>query len=98
MASKPQLKTCPKGHEFFKSSDCPVCPICEKEKKPEDVYLAKIGAPARRAIERAGITQLKQFSKYTEKELLDMHGFGPKAIMILKPFLEENGLDFRKEN
>lgn len=27
-------KTCPKGHTFLKSSDCPTCPTCEAAKKP----------------------------------------------------------------
>jgi hypothetical protein len=31
MASVKQLKICSKGHRFYKSSDCPTCPVCEKE-------------------------------------------------------------------
>jgi len=43
------LKTCPKGHKFYKSSDCPACPICEEERKPKVGFLALNAAPARRA-------------------------------------------------
>jgi hypothetical protein len=34
MEAKTNLKTCNKGHRFYKSSDCPVCLICEEERKP----------------------------------------------------------------
>lgn len=54
--------------------------------------LPKIGAPATRALASIGITTLEQVSKKTEEELLKLHGFGPKAIRILK----ENGMTFAK--
>jgi len=94
MATKPRLKICPNGHEFYKSSDCPVCPICEKNKINNDDHFAKIGAPAKRAFDAVGITQLKHLTKYSERELLALHGVGPWAIRILRPLMEENGLDF----
>jgi len=34
--NKPTLKTCKNGHKFYKSSDCPICPISEEERKPKD--------------------------------------------------------------
>lgn len=77
-------RTCPKGHQYFKSSDCPVCPICESARKPKDNFMALLSAPARRALENAGISTLAQLAQYSEKELLALHGFGPSAIKKLK--------------
>ncbi|GGB03523.1 hypothetical protein ERX37_01250 [Macrococcus hajekii] len=57
----------------------------------------KIGKPATRALQNHGIESLEQVSKLTEKELLKMHGVGPKAIRILKENLEEVGLKLTGE-
>src|SRR5690242_15715553 len=46
--------------------------------------LPKIGAPATRALQSTGITRLKQLTKVTEAELLQLHGMGPKAVRILR--------------
>jgi hypothetical protein len=68
-SSKKTLRTCPKGHRYYKSSDCPTCLICEEERKPKDGFLAFVAAPARRALENNGITTLKQLSKFSEEEV-----------------------------
>jgi predicted RecB family nuclease len=88
------LKTCKKGHQFYKSSDCPTCPICEKERKPKDSFLSFISAPARRALERENITSLEDLAKWTEKEILMLHGMGPSTIPKLKKALKDNHLTF----
>lgn len=44
------LRTCKNGHRYYKSSDCPVCPVCEEEKRPEEGFLSLVSAPARRAL------------------------------------------------
>lgn len=88
-------KVCRKGHSFYKSSSCPVCPKCEKEKVAKG-FLSLISAPARRALENNGIKTLKRLSKISEKELLSLHGLGPSAIPILKKALEEKGLSLKK--
>jgi len=51
-----------------------------------------IGRPAHAALTNLGITTLWQLTTYTEKELLAIHGVGPKAIRILKEQLEKNDL------
>lgn len=94
-SSKKTLKTCSEGHKFFKSSTCPVCPICEKQKQANG-FLALLSAPARRALESQGISTLKQLSKFSENELLELHGIGPSAIPILKTALKEKDLQFKK--
>ena len=96
MPSKPTLRTCPNGHKYHKSSDCPVCPICEKEHKPDAGFIDRLGAPARRALESAGIKTLEQLSACSEKELLALHGFGPGSLPKLREALKEKGLAFKK--
>jgi len=94
--SSKNLRICSKGHQYYKSSDCPVCPVCEKERKPAAGFLTKVGAPARRALEQKGINSLLDLSKYKEEELLRLHGMGPSSIPKLREALKEQGLSFRK--
>ena len=89
METKKMLKTCKKGHQFYKSSDCPTCPICEEERKPKDNFLSLLVAPARLAVENNGIMTLEQLSKYTEKEILGLHGVGKTPIPKLQKLLSE---------
>ena len=93
--SKGSLRVCSNGHEYNKSSDCPVCPTCEQERKPTDGFLAKLSAPARRALEHHGITTLQQLATYSEKEILKLHGIGPASLPVLRASLEESGLSFK---
>lgn len=95
MEQKKNLKKCPQGHQYYKSSDCPTCPICEAERKPKVGFFSLISAPARRALESKDISNLKQLSQYTEKEISALHGMGPKAITLLKTALKENNLHFK---
>jgi uncharacterized protein YdhG (YjbR/CyaY superfamily) len=55
----------------------------------------KIGAPATRALEAAGYTNLKQLTKVMESELSQLHGMGPKALGILREALKAEGLSFK---
>ncbi|MBS4201722.1 RNA polymerase alpha subunit C-terminal domain-containing protein [Bacillus sp. FJAT-49732] len=89
------LRTCHKGHKYYKSTDCPTCPICEQERKPSNGFLSILAAPARRALENNGITSLEMLSKYSEKEILQFHGMGPASLPKLRSALKENGLSFR---
>lgn len=95
MTDEKQKRTCSKGHIYYKSSSCPVCPICEKERPISEGFLAALSAPARRALEHAGITDLKTLSTYTEAEILLLHGMGPSSIPTLKRALEAVDLEFR---
>jgi predicted flap endonuclease-1-like 5' DNA nuclease len=54
-----------------------------------------IGKPALRALIGAGIRTLAQVTRWTEHELLALHGVGPKAINILKSALAEQGASLR---
>jgi DNA-directed RNA polymerase alpha subunit len=86
------LRICPNGHRYYKSSDCPVCPICEKAKQPEEDFLSVLGAPARRALENAGIDSIKKLLAKSEADLLKLHGFGPSSIPRIVAFLKQHGL------
>ncbi|MCW5897941.1 MAG: DUF1801 domain-containing protein [Flavobacteriales bacterium] len=88
------MRTCPKGHRYNKTSDCPTCPQCEAERAPVDGWMVKLGAPARRALESAGIRSLEQLASRSEKDLLALHGFGPASLPILRKALEAAGLQF----
>jgi DNA-directed RNA polymerase alpha subunit len=90
------FRTCNKGHKYYKSSDCPTCPTCENERKPDNGFLSLLSAPARRAMEHNGITSLHQLSTYSEKEILQFHGMGPASLPKLRTTLKENGLSFKK--
>jgi len=93
--SQNNLRTCDKGHNYYKSSDCPTCPTCENMRKPENGFLSLLSAPARRALENNGITSLEQLSTYSESEILQFHGMGPASLPKLKNALQENGLSFK---
>lgn len=89
-------KICANGHVFYKSSDCPVCPICEKQKAVTADFLSVLSAPARRALENAGIKTLNKLSKKSEAEILQLHGMGPSTIPKLREALKQKGLSFKK--
>mgnify|MGYP001171022466 CR=1 FL=1 len=87
-------RTCLNGHRFVKTSDCPTCPQCEAALAPNDGWMAKLVAPARRALERAGISTLGELAANSEKDLLAMHGFGPATLPMLRKALKAVGLQF----
>lgn len=49
----------------------------------------EIGKPATNALVFADITTMDQVAKMSDKELLALHGVGPKAVRILKEYIEE---------
>ena len=65
-----------------------------KKTKSEAIIFASLSAPAQRALANAGIKTISQLAKYSEKELLKLHGLGPSAIPKLKTALEAEGLHF----
>ncbi|MBS1636864.1 MAG: RNA polymerase alpha subunit C-terminal domain-containing protein [Bacteroidetes bacterium] len=95
--SKKELRTCENGHQYYKSSSCPVCPVCEKNRVPTQDFLAKLSAPARRALENAGIDTLHKLAGYSENDLLKLHGFGPGSLPKLREALKEKELSFTKD-
>lgn len=56
-----------------------------------------IGKTAARELALNGIATLDQVAGHTRKELLAIHGVGPKAIRILGETLASRGLDYRDD-
>ncbi len=97
MKAEKTLRVCEKGHKYYKSTECPSCPTCDKEMKPESGFLSKLSSPARNALVHEGIDTLPKLSKYTEKEILKIHGIGPASLPTLRTSLEEAGLSFKEK-
>jgi len=89
------LKTCKNGHQFFKSSDCPTCPICEHLNKQKGSFLSLLFGPARRALENNKIHNLEELSKFSEAEILKFHGMGKASLPKLRKVLFDAGLSFK---
>lgn len=68
----------------------------KQEDEPVDDFLAGLSSPARRALQNNGIKTIKELSKLTEADVLQLHGIGKTAIPILQKALKEAGLGFKK--
>lgn len=55
-----------------------------------------MGKVALRELAANGIRTFKQITRYTEKELLTIHGVGPKAVRIIKVELDKKNLHLKK--
>jgi hypothetical protein len=89
-----QRRTCPRGHVFYKSSDCPTCPSCEAARRPAGGFLAGLPAPARRALEKAGLTTEARLARRSEAQVLELHGMGPGSLPALRAALKKKDLKF----
>jgi len=58
--------------------------------------LPKLAAPARRALDNAGIHSLAQLTKLSEADVKQLHGIGPNALEALRRALAEQGLAFAR--
>lgn len=61
---------------------------------PAGDFPRAIGRPATRALAAAGYTRLDQLAGVTERDLLRLHGMGPKALGILREALHARGQAF----
>ncbi len=96
MPSEKTLRTCPRGHRYYKSSDCPVCPQCEVgNASAAERFLSALSGPARRALGNAGITTPQQLAQHSQREILALHGMGPASLPKLNAALAAAGLTFR---
>lgn len=57
-------------------------------------YLAK---PAQRALQNAGIASLKELTKFSELEILKLHGMGRSGLGLIIKGLKEKGWSFAKK-
>jgi hypothetical protein len=60
------------------------------------VFPSGIGGPALRALQLDGVRSLADLEERTEKDLLALHGMGPKAIGILRDALAASGRHLRQ--
>ena len=72
--------------------------MANPERKAEIIkrFGVNIGDPATRALETINVTKLSELTKFTEKELMDLHGFGPRALRLLKETLKSKGLSLKQ--
>jgi len=90
-------KICKQGHVFYKSSDCPTCPICANQNKVSDGFMRDLSAPAQRALISKKITSLQILATHSQTEILQLHGIGKSSIPKLKNALEKQKLSFRND-
>jgi hypothetical protein len=57
----------------------------------ESEFSGIVSRPAQRALEAAGYSKLEELTHVSEKELLALHGFGPKGIHMLNAELSRRG-------
>ena len=91
---KGKLRTCGEGHRYYKSSDCPVCPVCEENNRHGN-FLTQFSAPARRALESIGIRTVAQLAKQKKADLLRLHGFGPASLPVVIRVLKQQGYELK---
>ncbi|MBK9264436.1 MAG: DUF1801 domain-containing protein [Polyangiaceae bacterium] len=89
-------RTCPNGHAFTKTSNCPTCPQCDADEAQKSSWSTVLAAPARRALENAGITTLQQLAQRTQQEVMALHGMGPSSLPKLLAALKTKGLSFKE--
>jgi DNA-directed RNA polymerase alpha subunit len=63
-----------------------------KETHPFD----KLAKPAQRALANAGINNLEELAKLTEKEFMKLHGIGKSTLPVLKEAMADKQLSFAK--
>jgi hypothetical protein len=61
---------------------------------PESNLPINLAAPARRALDAAGIYRLEQLAKFSEAEIARLHGIGPRAHEQLRRALAAKGMSF----
>ncbi|RYZ48112.1 MAG: hypothetical protein EOP49_19520 [Sphingobacteriales bacterium] len=92
-----KAKVCKNGHTFYKSSDCPTCPICEKEKPVAPGFLSLLGSPARNSLLNNGVDTIEKLAAHTEKEILQLHGIGKGSMPAFHKALSAEGMTFKEE-
>lgn len=62
----------------------------------EDFLHGVIAIPARKALKKEKIDSLEKLSDYSEKEIMQLHGFGKNTMMKLKDYMQENQVFFKE--
>lgn len=73
---------------------------CEKDVIREFDYsnlgpeFAKLSRPAKRALINNGILSVRDLASWRQRDVMQLHGVGPKALPIFEDALLAEGLDF----
>jgi DNA-directed RNA polymerase alpha subunit len=70
-------------------------PTPAKQKAAPD-FLSRFYAPARRALENAGITTVNELARHTQAEVMGLHGMGKASLPALLQALKDAGKTFSK--
>jgi hypothetical protein len=65
-------------------------------KRAAEAFPPGLAQPALRALASAGIRRLDDLTKFSEMQLRQLHGMGPKALGILTAALKGAGKSFRR--
>ena len=76
---------------------CPKCWSGYYRQKNKGDFPDDLSSPALRALLNEKIFNLSQLSKYSESQILVLHGMGPGSLPKLRQALEEKGLSFKKD-
>lgn len=63
---------------------------------PNAAAFPPIGGPALRALATEGIRSLAALTRWSEHDLLQLHGMGPKGVRLLKEALATEGRQLRR--
>ncbi|GEP93414.1 Uncharacterized conserved protein YdhG, YjbR/CyaY-like superfamily, DUF1801 family [Chitinophaga terrae (ex Kim and Jung 2007)] len=67
----------------------------ERAKPAPAGFLSSLSQPAQRALMGKGIKTVKQLARYSEADILALHGVGPSSIPRLREALAAEGLQFK---
>lgn len=67
-----------------------------RERANQTPFPKGVAKPAQRALAAAGAFSLDDVTRFSENELNDMHGMGPKAIRIMKEEMAKQGKHLKK--
>lgn len=67
----------------------------QAEQEQQGLFLeGLIAAPARRALANEKIDSWEKLAKYSEKEIMQLHGFGKNTMKKLKTYMQEHQISF----
>jgi hypothetical protein len=78
-------------------SDIPAEHSNETSFQVESDLPAGLAQPALRALHGAGIWRLEQLTAFSEAQIKQLHGIGPRALKQLQQALETKGLAFAED-
>lgn len=59
-------------------------------------FLSKLSNPARRTLEYEGVNSFEKLASFSKKELLKIHGIGPKSTPAIERCLNSNEMKLKE--